>query len=1044
LGPHTRTNENIYVQGEQITIAGLFGSSTVSGKLNLVITSSIFNQRFEWFQEKGMAVLTITSNQILSSLKRTQFSFILSTNLNSRPGIFPTIGANSGGLWNQALRNLTIFPSGCVEIPFESVIVSQFNSSLFPCDFPTFQDLTSAVILTPMCVVDQVEGETFYCKDESSSICLPCNASASCCSPCSILGSTVDPYFMDLKVSSSSNVSGAQTLVTMQIASVFDLAEEALLFLDFSDTNNVTDIVPLEFSTQLSGPDALNFELSPNTTGNRLLKLKIISPYGLIRGRVATVSWRMTNPVSYQAGQVVKIFTNASTEFYVNLPLTVFDGYVFNVQAPPVLLVKSISSSSDIEGATAYITVSIISNALLSSDNSITISGLTQSISVSTTNFPIYRIICSGTISNSFIDSTRKIVYLGANITSATGNVLDFVGSWFLAFSIHGSDLGMHKIVSFETGTGGIKFELPFPNTVPEYNPATYKIISLRDYIVNSEWTRDKGTLTFQLQAPLVEFSALHILFSLQNDRVLKSGVNPVIMVGGTPIFAQALMDNDGSVLRVSTAAQRLGFNIKEISSSSQVIGGLNTISVSLQSTYDIPGCRPDNSTIPCLIFSITGLVPFATPDQTVTLGGAEADWFVNSTAMWVRQTGSLALILQKRIPPGVLVRFNFLLRNSFSTISSPIKAMISIAGQLNSTSSIINGSVSGVTLNPSFLTLDVTTTSDVAGSLNTMYFSFRTNTEIEPSSVLILSGLLGSLTPDAVITIGGPHASAFGYTGAWFQSNGTVLLNVLVYLSHAEFSLQVRNGLLENISCSQACLSSGNASSYDCTCNISRPTAIVGAEIIGSWRIAKTNVGNYSFTAKTQPSFVQATVFGSSSVAGALNNITVSLIPNFEIVQSSTIYMEGLMGFETPDAPCILATLKYQPCLDWRIGISSPATGIFVLYKTVWNQRKGALSVSTQEASFSPHAPFVFSFGLRNSFTFHGGLPIRIGLGGNSISFNALPLRYCQYTQCLPTDLAPSFMFIDISSSSSLYGGMTTITVYFTAFVFVYGYFIV
>ena len=136
-------------------------------------------------------------------------------------------------------------------------------------------------------------------------------------------------------------------------------------------------------------------------------------------------------------------------------------------------------------------------------------------------------------------------------------------------------------------------------------------------------------------------------------------------------------------------------------------------------------------------------------------------------------------------------------------------------------------------------------------------------------------------------------------------------------------------------------------------------------------------------------------------------------------------------MGFETPDAPCILSTQKYQPCLDWRIDISGSNAGVFLIFKTVWTRLKVAFSVSTKEASFSTNEPFVLSFALRNSYTFHGGLPIKIGLGGDSISFNSLPLSFCEFKQCLPTDLTPSFMFIDISSSSSLYGGMMTITVF-------------
>ena len=88
------------------------------------------------------------------------------------------------------------------------------------------------------------------------------------------------------------------------------------------------------------------------------------------------------------------------------------------------------------------------------------------------------------------------------------------------------------------------------------------------------------------------------------------------------------------------------------------------------------------------------------------------------------------------------------------------------------------------------------------------------------------------------------------------------------------------------------------------------------------------------------------------------------------------------------------------------------------------------SLSVSTKDSPISTSKPLEFTFALRNSLLFHSGLAIQIGLVGDSISFPPSPLAYCKSVPCLPTNLVPAFMFTDISSSSSLYGGLTTVTV--------------
>jgi hypothetical protein len=628
-------------------------------------------------------------------------------------------------------------------------------------------------------------------------------------------------------------------------------------------------------------------------------------------------------------------------------------------------------------------------------------------------------------VKDSDFDILRTTVFLEEVITSSTGDLKDIVGSMFLIFSESDTDLGMQEIISYDSKANSLSLASSVPLTVPQYSPSKYRIITAKSEVISSAlWF--SGTLIFNINFILLEETTIQFLFCLQNGRVFSPGAKPLISIGGTPQIPPSEMDSDDKVLRVTSQGPSPNFDIKLVSSNSQILGGLNTISFILESSYDIPGCQISGNTSMCTTISILGLNSFVTNDQFLTLSGLSANWFVNSRANWTRTDGILSLLLTRRVPPGILIKFSVILRNSFLPIPIPSAPSIAISGPVTFIPDAMNSTVLPIVLNATFISTNVLSSSNVAGSLNKLSISFVTNTEIEPGSTLTVTGLTGSPTPDSKILLTGAQAHAFDNSGHWFQKNGTLVVVAARAIFQAQFSFSVRNPTIANYSCNATCPAPQTSS---CSCS-QDSKAIVGLEVTGAWAIRNFRLGNYSFVPSTPPSFVNAAVFGSSTVTGALNTITLSLSPNFEIQQVSTMIILGLQGFETPDAPCRLSTQRYQPCLDWRIGVKSPIAGIIATNRTKWEQQSGILSVSTQDSLISDSRPLVFSFALRNSLVFHGSLQIQIGLNGDSISFPPAPLAFCQSVPCLPTNLIPAFMFTDISSSSSLYGGVTTITV--------------
>ena len=617
-------------------------------------------------------------------------------------------------------------------------------------------------------------------------------------------------------------------------------------------------------------------------------------------------------------------------------------------------------------------------------------------------------------------------------MSSATGDLMDFVGSIFLVFSEYGTDLGKYLVTSIDLTSRSIHLNTSIPLTAPGYNPTRYSVISAqRSFISPAEWNSTaNASILFNLNYQLPEHTLLQVLFWLNNVIDFRSGVVPQISVGGSPRYPQTPMETDGSVLRVSMAAAPAVFDVMLIQSNSQVLGGLSTVTVTLESSYDIPGCLLLNDTSTCEVISISGLTQFATPDQVLSLGGSSATWFLSSSCVWSRSDGLLELVLLQRVAPGVLITFNVTLRNSYDVLSSPSVPVIQLNGAASFPPSTMNSSLAAPIFSPRFITTSITPSSDVAGSLNTLTLSFETNTGIETGSSVNIDGLVGSLTSDGYVSLFGPQAIAFGNTARFFQSNGTLALKVVLSVSSARFSFQIRNPTLgtSNASCSSVC---SNVFGSLCPCNTSALTSGIAIEVNGPWKIGKTRIGNYTFIPKTPAGFSDSFVLGSSSVTEALNTISISLSPNFEISQVSTIVVQGLIGFGTPDAPCRPQFTAYQPCLDWRLEVESPRLGFFDLNATIWVQDAGILYVSTIETLISAENPIMFSFALRNSATFHSGLTLDIGLKGDSISVSPAPLPYCSAVPCLSTNLIPAFMFTDISSSSSLYGGTTTITVF-------------
>jgi hypothetical protein len=340
-----------------------------------------------------------------------------------------------------------------------------------------------------------------------------------------------------------------------------------------------------------------------------------------------------------------------------------------------------------------------------------------------------------------------------------------------------------------------------------------------------------------------------------------------------------------------------------------------------------------------------------------------------------------------------------------------------------------MNNSIKDLDTNASFLNILVQSSSDVSCSLSNLSFYVEFNCELYNSSQIIVHGLKGSLTKDnPALIISGPQADVFGGTGKWFQTNGTLILLTRREFTFALFSIELLNQNLSviNENCSEICFPGLQQSNQLCTCP--QISSVVEFEVFGQLNITKNAVSNFSFVPKKLPSFQKIDILGSSTVSGSLNKISVTLVPNFHALQISSFTIEGMLGFETPDAPCVLKENIYSPCLDWRLIVSGQSRQSFDLNSTSWNQEGGIFKISTAKVLLSPTSPLLFSFELRNSFVLSAGLSLFVGMKGDFISFPSL-LVPCQ-GPCLPVHHNPSFIYTDISSSSSLNGGLTTITV--------------
>jgi hypothetical protein len=224
------------------------------------------------------------------------------------------------------------------------------------------------------------------------------------------------------------------------------------------------------------------------------------------------------------------------------------------------------------------------------------------------------------------------------------------------------------------------------------------------------------------------------------------------------------------------------------------------------------------------------------------------------------------------------------------------------------------------------------------AGANNTLSLTLAFFVELGAGSVLTVSGLTGSATPDDMALPVSANGSAFAQSGVWKQVNGTLMLHVVT---------RVEAGVI-----------------YVLSFELTNPGAAQAAPAVS----VKAETGSNAFAAKTAWTHTVAgagnaapllvagfTVFNvtqSTPSGGARTNvITAAITANAALSYGSALTITGLIGSATPSTD----VLKVWSTPSFRVA----ATG-------VWEQTAGILVVSLAR-NIPAHEPWAVSFNITN-----------------------------------------------------------------------------
>jgi len=337
---------------------------------------------------------------------------------------------------------------------------------------------------------------------------------------------------------------------------------------------------------------------------------------------------------------------------------------------------------------------------------------------------------------------------------------------------------------------------------------ADYAILYSESRFLSTAWERSAGTLTLKttLEAQFPEAPAqLRLVFEMLRPSVDQDRkMSPFVSIDGPVSILQTPLDaREYSADRGSRPPLAPAFTVKSISSDSEVLQGLATISLTLSPNAIIPACKSAPPPSPntsgtdggassvCATIRIGGLLgSISSSSNAVPISGSEAWMFVKTsdasqaTAVWNQTGGVMELKLAPNVPilPGQLVRIRFSLRNPASRAlpNTPVVDAFATAGHskgqekegmlvfAEEAMDVMDTADAFAVMRPqvpaAFTLAEFRGGSSVLGARTVITVTLRLNTQLVAPSRIVISGLRNSGTTDhPALPLSGPSALAFG-----------------------------------------------------------------------------------------------------------------------------------------------------------------------------------------------------------------------------------------------------------------------------------------
>jgi hypothetical protein len=443
------------------------------------------------------------------------------------------------------------------------------------------------------------------------------------------------------------------------------------------------------------------------------------------------------------------------------------------------------------------------------------------------------------------------------------------------------------------------------------------------------DWYDREKQLRLEVLAATTPGQEYIISFTVTNAKVAQSSPSVFIQTGGI-VIQPAAMDTD-DVGRLTTKDD-LGNTVSTVEGATAPLfilgprlikkfvhqtggsawpGQSNVLTFSFTPTVPLVPAPGGRSSV-----IISGLKGVDRQSGTVPIAGASAGKFTDcdtlNTTTCSAQQGAWDAVSQK------LTLNVYSTLNAFEDLSISFSFNNSLEGQeppdlqvevTTNGDSDIRGQVFGVPTNvagtddmalliyrsASFTVKAIAQSTPIPGATNTITVSFQPQFPLtgDMNSTITISGLLGSVTPDATMAL--LDASAlFNATAQWAAKTGTLTLRVSPGETVPSDSVTVVKFDLDNPTIPQT------------------GPSMIQISATGDVPISAASmtrgVGDESPLMVVASSFTVASIGQSSSTPGAVNTITVTLQPDIILSRSrgSTITLHGIKGSDTPSTAAL------------------------------------------------------------------------------------------------------------------------------------------